>query len=148
MKQLLIGLFLLAPSLAFSSDKKNEAFFCDAIATSIAGESEVRTKYNKRIDILTDTAAAECDWSHKWAEAIGQALTYGELEGKQPAMIIFHDISKKQNKNTIGVLIHMSKTLGIDLLYINVDRISGDMEFYGSYNASKDILFGFTDETS
>ena len=86
------------------------------------------------MDILTDTHAIECDWMPKWAEAIGQSLTYAELEGKLPGIVIFHDINKKWNKNTWAVYQHMSDVYGITLYWYEVDKKTGEIWHTATYN--------------
>jgi hypothetical protein len=49
---------------------------------------EVRQWDGTRVDMLTETHAIEADWSHKWAEAIGQALYYAELTQRAPGIVL------------------------------------------------------------
>lgn len=51
------------------------------------GMMEVRIE-GVRIDCLTDEYAVEVDFSHKWAEAIGQSLRYAQLTRRQPAVLL------------------------------------------------------------
>jgi len=48
------------------------------------GAVEHRLHDGTRVDILTATHAIEADWSHKWAEAVGQSLYYSLITGKKP----------------------------------------------------------------
>ena len=41
-----------------------------------------------RVDLLGEDYAWEVDWSHKWAEAIGQSLYYAEMTGRKPGVIL------------------------------------------------------------
>lgn len=54
---------------------------------------EVRLYDGTRVDCLTDSFAIEFDFAPKWAEALGQALHYARMTGRQPAifLILEHD---------------------------------------------------------
>lgn len=41
-----------------------------------------------RVDCLSGSHAIEVDWSHKWAEGIGQAMHYSSETGKEPGLIL------------------------------------------------------------
>jgi hypothetical protein len=41
-----------------------------------------------RVDCLTDEYAVEVDFAAKWAEAVGQALYYGLVTGRKPAVLL------------------------------------------------------------
>ena len=112
LKALPFIIILSIPVIA-NAAKYNEGYYCDIVAEQLNGKSEMRTTYNKRVDIVTATHAIECDWLPKWGEAIGQALTYAELEGKLPGIVIFHDVNKKWNENTHQLYKHMSSDLDI-----------------------------------
>jgi len=49
---------------------------------------EVVLSDRTRVDCLTDKYAVEADFSHKWAEAIGQSLFYSAMTGKQPGILL------------------------------------------------------------
>lgn len=65
-----------------------------------ATESEFRSRFcagmqqervlpnGTRVDCITDRLAIEVDWTHKWAEAIGQSLLYAAATEKLPAIIL------------------------------------------------------------
>jgi hypothetical protein len=71
-------------------------FSCANAAT----ESEFRSRFcagmpqervlpnGTRVDCITDHLAIEVDWTHKWAEAIGQSLLYAAATEKLPAIIL------------------------------------------------------------
>lgn len=52
------------------------------------GISEYRLPDNTRVDCLLDEYAVEMDWSHKWAECIGQAQYYGVMSNRRPACVL------------------------------------------------------------
>ena len=45
-------------------------------------------------DLQTDTEAIEVDFSNKWAEAVGQSLSYSLSTGKKPAIILLIDVGQ------------------------------------------------------
>jgi len=51
-------------------------------------EQEVRLPDRTRIDCLSASHAIEVDFTHKWAEAIGQSLHYAAATGKLPGVIL------------------------------------------------------------
>ena len=50
-----VVLGLTVQEAAANTKKFNEAHFCDLVAKQLGGITEVKTTYNKRVDILTDT---------------------------------------------------------------------------------------------
>ena len=133
LKALPFILIFSIPMMA-NAAKYNEGYYCDIVAEQLNGKSEIRTTYNKRVDIVTATHAIECDWLPKWGEAIGQAMTYAELEGKLPGIVIFHDVNKKWNENTYQLYKHMSSVLGITLWIYEVNKKDGKIEFTEQHN--------------
>ena len=129
----LATLGVLMGSSVFAA-KHNEAHFCDIITAHMGGKAEVKTDYNKRIDILTDTHAIECDWTSKPYEAIGQALAYGEFEGKLPGIVFFHPVSKKWHNKTYAMMKHLSQVYGITIWWYEVDKKTGDIWHKETYN--------------
>jgi len=72
---------------------------CFSVAHSDT-ESEYRSRFcagmpqervlpnGTRVDCITDRLAIEVDWTHKWAEAIGQSMLYSAATEKLPAIIL------------------------------------------------------------
>ena len=58
------------------------------LAAELGGVAEYRTVDGSRVDVLTDTHAYEVEWCKKWKESIGQALHYGVMTGRKPAVIL------------------------------------------------------------
>ena len=74
--------------MAFSQTKQRESYYQHEFAVIIGGQTEVRLANGTRADIVTDKYAIEVDFGAKWAEAIGQSLSYGiELE-KQAGILL------------------------------------------------------------
>ena len=80
--------FVLAMILALitSLAHATEADYRDMLCVGM--EQEVRLPNGTRADCLTDTHAIEVEFSEKWAEGLGQALSYAASTGKQPAIFL------------------------------------------------------------
>lgn len=74
--------------------KLSEVEFARRIAKAIGGVTEHRLNDDCRVDILTGKNAIEVDWSHKWAEGIGQALYYGAITHRKPTVLLLVDLEK------------------------------------------------------
>lgn len=68
------------------SDYRNR--FCEGMG------QEVVLQNGTRVDCLTDRLAIEVDWTHKWAEAIGQAMLYSASTQKLPGIILVCKVDK------------------------------------------------------
>ncbi|GAK71187.1 hypothetical protein RRU01S_15_01120 [Agrobacterium rubi TR3 = NBRC 13261] len=83
--RVLVWAFALIASWS-PSHAETESFYQDRFC---AGMTKERVLPNgTRVDCLTDVFAIEVDWTHKWAEAIGQSLLYAAATGKQPEIIL------------------------------------------------------------
>ena len=79
------AVFLLLPlAPLFAAERDYQKAWCDAHG----GTMEVVLPDKTRVDCLTATHAIEFDFAPKWAEAIGQALHYAALTGKQPGIVL------------------------------------------------------------
>lgn len=80
---LLAAALASAPATAASlteTDYRNR--FCEGM------QQEVVLPNGTRVDCLTDRLAIEVDWTHKWAEAIGQSMLYSATTDKLPGIIL------------------------------------------------------------
>ena len=84
---LLIALILFSVSV-FSQTKQKESYYQHKFAVAIGGQTEVRLANGTRADIVTDKYAIEVDFGAKWAESIGQALSYGIQLEKQAGVLL------------------------------------------------------------
>lgn len=75
-----IAALLTTPALA--SEAINRDLLCAGMQT------EVTLANGTRVDCISDTHAIEVDWSAKWAESIGQALSYAASTGKTPGVFL------------------------------------------------------------
>ena len=74
------------------------------VEQSCNGRVEVRLSDRTRVDCLTDEYAIEYDFTHKWAEAIGQALHYSLMTGKSARIVLIGsqgDAGYKRAKDVI-----------------------------------------------
>jgi hypothetical protein len=78
----LLAVIIVKPSAAAERDYQKA--WCDAHN----GAMEVVLRDGTRADCVTDTHAIEFDFAPKWAEAVGQALHYAALTGKQPGVVL------------------------------------------------------------
>lgn len=65
-----------------------EVWWCERLAQKYGAEVEVRLPDESRVDLLTPEYAIEVDWANKWAEGIGQALYYGLVTERKPAVLL------------------------------------------------------------
>lgn len=99
------------------SKKWHEADYVDH---NCKGELEYILPDRTRVDCLTDTHAIEYDYSHKWAESIGQSLYYSAMTGKKAGIVLIVDPAdngrylKRLNKAI------KDKCLQIDVSVINI----------------------------
>ena len=82
--------FALLPCLVFA--KQSERYYQEQ---HCSGQIEYVLPDRTRIDCLTDTHAIEYDFSHKWAEAIGQSLGYALETNKKAGIVLI--IRRKQD---------------------------------------------------
>lgn len=110
---------LLIPAMELPVDPDaKEKFWTEALAQDIGGVAEVAIE-SGRIDVETDVYAIEIDFVKKWKEGIGQALHYGEVTGKTPAlalivtgapdMKLLRHIERLTAKQGIRLLVLLSK---------------------------------------
>jgi len=89
LKKFLILLFIImAPVNAFSKTLHLEKVYQEFWCGRVGGQTEVVLPDRSRVDCLTKAYAVEVDFAGKWAEAIGQALFYSALTGKEPGILI------------------------------------------------------------
>ena len=58
-------------------------------------QQEVVLANGTRVDFLTERLAIEVDWTHKWAEAIGQSMLYSASTGKLPGIILVCKVAQE-----------------------------------------------------
>lgn len=80
--------FLLSVSICQAAHLHKEKEYQQEWCDRYHGQQEVRLDDGTRVDCLTDHHAVEFDFASKWAEGLGQALHYGDLTGKRPAVVL------------------------------------------------------------
>jgi len=78
-------MFYLLLAITTSVTAQPESWY---VENSCPGEIEYRLPDRTRVDCLTDNFAIEYDFTHKWAEAIGQALHYSLMTGKNGGIVL------------------------------------------------------------
>ena len=69
--------------------KQRESYYQHEFADIIGGQTEVRLADGTRADIVTDEYAIEVDFGYKWAESIGQSLSYAiQLDKKAGVLLV------------------------------------------------------------
>jgi hypothetical protein len=87
--------FILAFYLS-SADTYHEKDYVAVWCAREGGVTEVVLADKTRVDCLLPEYAVEFDYAKKWAESIGQALHYGSMTGRKPAVVlIIKDIKKE-----------------------------------------------------
>ena len=87
-KQTISCLIILASIVRSTIALTGEREEVQRLAPKYEAEVEFRLWDGTRVDMLTADYAIEADWSHKWAEAIGQSLYYAALTDKKPGIIL------------------------------------------------------------
>ena len=73
----------------FSQTKQRESYYQREFAKILDGKIEVRLDDGTRADIVTDEYAIEVDFGAKWAESIGQSLSYAiQLDKKAGVLLV------------------------------------------------------------
>jgi hypothetical protein len=91
--------FLLFAATASALPEKH---YQEIASKLLGGQTEVTMGDGTRCDIVTETHAIEVDFSHKWAESIGQALNYAFQADKRAGIILIID-STTDTKEPIRV---------------------------------------------
>lgn len=77
----------------------NESSYQHAHCSTCNGIEEYELSDKTRVDCLTDKYAIEYDFANKKYEAVGQALHYAVMTGKQPKVVLI--IDKKYEKKQL-----------------------------------------------
>lgn len=99
-----------------STANHNEKYYQTKMCDALGGKMEVVLEDKARIDCLTTEYAIEVDFAKKWAEGIGQALYYGQMSGKKPAVGL---IAGAGDEKFISRLNVVAKTHNIKVIIID-----------------------------
>lgn len=80
-----------------------EKFYTDLLVPYFNGVKQFCLPSGKLIDILSKEYSIEVDFTHKWAESIGQSLVYAHESGKRPCIVFIFDFVK-DSKLLLSVL--------------------------------------------
>lgn len=91
-----IFFLILFPAIISAADKHHEKEYVAVWCGQRGGVTEYVLPDKTRVDCLLPEYAVEFDYAKKWAESIGQALHYGAMTGRKPAVVlIIKDIEKE-----------------------------------------------------
>lgn len=88
----------ILPILFAASLQAGEVEEVAAIASRYRLAKEVILDDSTRVDLLNDQYAIEADWSHKWAEGIGQAMFYAAKTGRRGGVLL---IRRQETSETL-----------------------------------------------
>lgn len=90
--------FVFSGSIAQAKHLHLEKEYQVSWCKKFGGEMEYVLPDGARIDVLTKEYAVEFDFAQKWAESIGQALYYGIVTNKKPAVVLIMENPTKEYK--------------------------------------------------
>lgn len=85
---LIILIFTITIMPAHAARFYKESCYQNEWALRWGGVCEYKLPDGTRVDVMTKNYAVEFDFAKKWAEAVGQALHYGRMTGKKPAIVL------------------------------------------------------------
>jgi len=115
-------------SIPANVDRPLESHYRDALAAALRARGEaVRTEVvvrGGRADIVTPTLAIEVERAHKWHEAIGQSLHYGDVLGISPAIAIIDADTLPAEQ--LAVLKALAAKYGIALIFLQKNSLKNN----------------------
>lgn len=116
MKRLILFLLLATVNSAFATHKALEKDYQAAWCAAHGGVLEYRLPDATRVDCLTEEYAVEVEFSKKWAESAGQALFYGLMTEKLPAVALI--LEDESDEKYLVRLVQVAKKVGIKIFVI------------------------------
>jgi len=98
-----------------------EADYRDQLCAGM--EMEVGLPNGTRVDCISDTHAIEVDYSDKWAEALGQALSYAASTDKQPGIFL---ICRRSAGTCLAHALRLEEAIAFWNLPVTVWRVPGE----------------------
>lgn len=95
----MILLFVLMSTTCYAKHIHKERWYQDGWVASFDGGTaiaEFRLTDGKRVDIITDLYAIECDFGSKFFEALGQSLYYAAKTGLIPGIVLIIETEKDE----------------------------------------------------
>jgi hypothetical protein len=111
-------LLLIVPFFLFAKHKHPEKHYQEIWCNKKGGEIEHVLPDKARVDCLTKEYAVEFDFANKWAESIGQALYYGIMTNRKPAIAIIIEHREKDQKY-LDRLYKVTEHLWIDVFEVD-----------------------------
>lgn len=68
-------------------------------------------------DVITAKYAIEVDYTHKWAESIGQSLLYAKVTNRKPLIVFIYD--KLRDYKQLDLVLSLLRQLAIRVYVIN-----------------------------
>ena len=100
-----------------------EKYYQKILCDRLQGEQEFVLPDKSRIDCLTNKQAIEFDFAEKWAEGLGQALFYGAMTGRRPAVALIME-TEEDEKHFIRLnFVVQQYGLGVDIYRVKPDMI-------------------------
>lgn len=116
----------------------NESSFQHAHCQACNGIEEYELSDHTRVDCLTDKYAIEYDFANKKYEAVGQALHYGIMTGKQPKIVLILDKKKeKQQLKYYERIKRIGNAYNIEVEYITDEILTIDEQGRCQYKDCK-----------
>ena len=72
----------------------SEFIYRDKLRDILSAVAEVKLPSGKIVDLMSKDCVYEIDFTHKWAESIGQSLQYGYETHRKPCIIFIFDYRK------------------------------------------------------
>jgi len=114
-------LFLALCNISFAKHLHKEKWYQQIFCDEKQGIVEYRLEDKTRVDCLMDEYAVEADFASKWAESIGQALFYGYMTNRKPAVLLIMEDHVKDEKYLIR-LKKVAEKEGITIWTITPDK--------------------------
>lgn len=107
----------LLPVIWVCPSSDDEASWSDALEQRIGGVREAAVE-GGRADLLVGSFAVEVDRLEKWHEGVGQALHYGSVTGKQPALALILGSDAGRPNETLRLVDRVCVEQGIRLVLL------------------------------
>lgn len=133
--KLLFAVCLLATlscihSKSVAGETHSEAEYIKALQLGLAGaghfdvSSEYKLLNGTIADLVTRQRAIEVEFAPKWAESIGQALSYGLSTKRQPTVVLL--LREDEDARFLRRLLPVANEVGVDVWVYHVREIISD----------------------
>lgn len=115
LQTILVFLFLLPTQIHAKHLHPEKHYQCQWCEEK-GGVTEYRLEDGTRVDCLLEQYAVEVDFARKWAESIGQALYYGLMTDREPAVLLI--LEKEDDKRYLVRLQKVAEEYGITVFVV------------------------------